>query len=136
MLKEDSGTSFVCGFTRLLETGDAFDAVIRNQSMHFALAHGAMAGGQLVKHDGTIQRAIVNFFDGPQADAPVRSIAFDVFFWHGAIMMVAWYLAMIPATMLARYYKVIVPTWFKVRILSCMVVDAGSITGESKCSAS
>jgi hypothetical protein len=83
--------------------------------MYFAIAHGTIQNGEIQKHVGTVDKFTLNLFDGAPQQAPRASRLRDIYFWHGVLMIVAWYILMIPATLLARYYKFIVPSWFKVR---------------------
>ena len=113
-----------CSVTRPLDTGDVYDVVIPPAGfISFGLAHGDFdsATGRPLKHRGTVSIYKADLVGGkildpssapssPGSNAGARLS--DLYFWHGILMITAFWLLMVPATLLARFYKSMVPRWY------------------------
>ena len=131
-----------CVVTRPLVTTDLeYDTPIRNETIRLGFAYGAIADdGSFLKHvKGTIRTMDVNFYKpfSMGEDAVEANRWSSVLYWHAVCMIVSWFLLMIPAVWLARYFKRFVPAWFKyhwvVQLVACLLAITGIIvafTGE------
>lgn len=149
--KEDGVVIKSCSFTRKLITGDDKDCDIRMDGpMRLSIAFGDIdGGGDFAKHVKTIRGITLNFaevnggtstrpgsgyFDGSTRSlqhVPDVNRSQDLIFWHATLMIIAWFVLMIPMTFLARYMKASVPTWFslhwKLQAFACIATLVGVV---------
>lgn len=128
-----------CSFKRPLVTGDGFDQELGDFDIRFAWAHGQITPtGQFLKHVGTVEGLNLNILqtsiDPPSVPThweTVKTILQSAVFWHALCMFVSWWILMLPAGMLARYAKFVLPRWFfihwKLQALSVVVTVTGFI---------
>lgn len=117
-------------FTRKCNTQDTHDIVLSDRSIFLLYAYGDVANGVPQQH---VVRAPVsmNFFVGVTPAPLPPGIAINFFMIHGSLMALAWSSLVVPALLIARYFKKKLPTWFtyhwSINVLALLMVSVAFI---------
>lgn len=145
--------SIKCDFYRKFDTGDKYDLKFGNYPIRMSWAHGAVTldpDNQLApvyyKHQGTVRGWTLNVLNpepylnvGKPQDSSwkqwnriVAELLASPVFWHALLMLLAWWVFMIPGSILARYFKWAIPTWYfkhwKMQLTGVFFAFAGFVT--------